>query len=44
VALLAAAINAFRGDQARARKNTAVSDSTLLATESGWKMSGRIKR
>jgi acetyl-CoA carboxylase biotin carboxylase subunit len=44
VALLAAAIKAFRSDQARARTRAAVSDTTLLAAESGWKMSGRIKR
>ena len=44
VALLAVAIKAFRSDQARARGRMAVSDSTLLAAESGWKMSGRIKR
>jgi acetyl-CoA carboxylase biotin carboxylase subunit len=44
VALLAVAVRAFRSDQARSRKSMAVSDSTMSATESGWKMSGRIKR
>lgn len=44
VALLAVAIKAFRRDLARARKSMSTSDTTLLAAESGWKMSGRIKR
>lgn len=44
VALLAVAIRAFRSDQLRTRKQRAISDTTLLAAESGWKMSGRIKR
>ncbi|MBU5612864.1 acetyl-CoA carboxylase biotin carboxylase subunit [Geomonas azotofigens] len=43
VALLAVAIKAFRSDQSQTRKSAAISDTTLQA-ESGWKMSGRIKR
>jgi len=44
VAQLAVAIRAFRSDQTRARRTMATSDATLLAAESGWKMSGRIRR
>lgn len=44
VAQLAVAIRAFRSDQTRARTIMATSDTTLLAAESGWKMSGRITR
>jgi acetyl-CoA carboxylase biotin carboxylase subunit len=44
VALLAVAIRAFRNDQLRNRKSMATSDKAVLAAESGWKMSGRVKR
>jgi len=44
VALLAAAIKAFRRDRARARKGTGVADATASAAQSGWKMSGRVTR
>jgi len=44
VALLAAAIKAFRRDKDRARKGMGITDTAAPAARSGWKMSGRVRR
>ena len=44
LALLAAVIKTFRRDKVRACKNIGISDATTPAAQSGWKMSGRVKR